>query len=158
MYATLRLGIYFNLSESVKRSNKGENLSLFQKIGCSLTAGGIGSFIATPCDLTLVRMQADKRPGIAESERRNYNGVFDAFRRIKAEEGMKGLYTGGVITMIRAMTLNMWMLVSYDEAKERIAKAFPEWSKTKVAICGSLVSAVFTSVGSLPADNIKTKI
>jgi solute carrier family 25 oxoglutarate transporter 11 len=66
-----------------------------QKISCSLTAGGIGSFIATPCDLTLVRMQADKRPGIPDAERRNYKGVFDAFSRIYASEGMKGLYTGG---------------------------------------------------------------
>ena len=103
-------------------------------------------------------MQADNRPGLAEHERRNYKGVFDAFRRIVGEEGIKGLYVGGVITMIRAMTLNMWMLVSYDEAKERLKKANPDWSTRKVAIVGSLISAVFTACGTLPADNIKTKL
>ena len=57
VYSTLRLGIYFNLTEAVKtQMNKGKDLSLIQKIGCSLTAGGIGSFFATPCDLILVRM------------------------------------------------------------------------------------------------------
>ena len=158
VYATLRLGIYFNLSESVRQKNNGGDLSLFQKIGCSLTAGGIGSFIATPCDLTLVRMQADKRPGIPDSERRNYKGAFDAFRRIVGEEGIKGLYVGGFVTMIRAMTLNMWMLVSYDEAKEKIKRAMPSASPTQIAVYASFVSAIFTSVGSLPMDNIKTKL
>ena len=130
IYATLRLGIYFNLSESVRERNNGGDLSMLQKVGCSLTAGGIGSFIATPCDLTLVRMQSDKRPGIPDSERRNYNGAFDAFRRIVGEEGFRGLYVGGFVTMVRAMTLNMWMLVSYDEAKERIKRAMPNASST----------------------------
>ena len=103
-------------------------------------------------------MQADKRPGIPESERRNYNGVGDAFKRIIEAEGVKGLYVGGVATMLRAMTLNMWMLVSYDEAKERLSNSNPDWSKTKVAVVGSLISAVFTACGSLPMDNVKTKI
>jgi len=75
-------------------------------------------------------MQADKRPGIPDSERRNYKGAFDAFRRIVGEEGIKGLYVGGFVTMIRAMTLNMWMLVSYDEAKEKIKRAMPSASPT----------------------------
>lgn len=60
--------------------------------------------------------------------------------------------------MVRAMTLNMWMLVSYDEAKERIKKAMPEASPRTVIVYASFISAIFTSVGSLPMDNIKTKI
>ena len=57
VYAPWRLGIYFNLSEYLKNSvNKGEALSITQKISTSLFAGAFGSFIATPCDLVLVRM------------------------------------------------------------------------------------------------------
>ncbi len=60
IYATLRLGIYFNLTEHIKENtNEGKNLSAFQKAYCSLIAGGLGSFVGTPCDLALVRMQAD---------------------------------------------------------------------------------------------------
>lgn len=77
-----------------------------QKVAASMSAGALGSLVATPCDLVLVRMQADKRPGIAEADRRNYKGVFDAFRRILTEEGVTKLYTGGVITMGRAMAMN----------------------------------------------------
>lgn len=56
VYGTLRLGIYFNLSEYVKNEkNGGANLSALQKAGCSLIAGSLGSFVGNPCDLALVR-------------------------------------------------------------------------------------------------------
>ena len=35
-----------------------------------MTAGGLGSFVGNPCDLALVRMQADTT--LPEAERRNY--------------------------------------------------------------------------------------
>ena len=43
----------------MKKSNDGANLSVLQKAGCAMTAGALGSFIGNPCDLALVRMQAD---------------------------------------------------------------------------------------------------
>lgn len=67
----------------------------------------IGSFIANPCDLVLIRIQADKRPNLPESERRNYKNVFDAFKRIVASEGITALWTGGLITMVRAGQQNV---------------------------------------------------
>ena len=84
-------------------------------------AGALGSLIGCPCDLVLVRMQADKRPGISDAERRNYKGLFDAFKRIVSEEGIKSLWTGGTMTIVRAISMNVSMLVSYAEAKERIS-------------------------------------
>ena len=158
VYATMRLGIYFNLSEHLKEKNHGKDLSFLQKVGCSLTAGCLGSCVATPCDLVLVRMQADKRPGILDSERRNYTNVFNAFTRIVADEGITSLYTGALATMTRAMVLNMFMLVSYDQSKESLARSMPDASNRKVSIYASLVSSVFTSAGTLPFDNIKTKV
>lgn len=159
MYASARLGIYFNLTEYIKtQKNGGNDLSFLQKVGCSLLAGGLGSSIATPCDLVLVRMQADKRPGILESERRNYSNVFNAFSRIVADEGVTALYTGAVATMMRAMVMNMMMLVSFDTTKENLRKSMPEASDRKIAIYASLVASVFTAGGTLPFDNVKTKV
>lgn len=87
VYATLRLGIYYNLSDYIKDNmNNGQNLSAFQKAYASLFAGAFGSFIGNPCDLALVRMQADST--LPPAERRNYKNVFDAFRRIVSEEGV----------------------------------------------------------------------
>lgn len=77
VYGTLRLGIYFNLTEYIKvERNKGENLTVLQRAGASLVAGSLGSFVGNPCDLALVRMQADST--MPEAERRNYKNVIDA--------------------------------------------------------------------------------
>jgi solute carrier family 25 oxoglutarate transporter 11 len=121
-----------------------------------LTAGAIGSFIGNPCDLALVRMQSDST--LPLNERRNYKNVFDAFRRIVTEEGVTSLWYGATPTICRAMSLNVAMLVTYDEAKERLTARWGKDSPMKILFCASMLSACATSTASLPFDNIKTKL
>jgi solute carrier family 25 oxoglutarate transporter 11 len=80
-----------------------------------MTAGAIAACIGNPCDLCLVRMQADKTLPMAE--RRNYKHVFDALGRTIREEGTLTLWRGSLPTVLRAMSLNAGMMVSFDEAK-----------------------------------------
>jgi len=63
----------------------------------------------------LIRFQSDN--SLPKEERRNYKNVVDALRRIAKEEGVKGLWTGAVPTIFRAMSLNSSQLVSYNETK-----------------------------------------
>jgi solute carrier family 25 oxoglutarate transporter 11 len=157
VYATLRLGIYFNLADHIKNNvNGGNNLSAWQKTYSSLIAGGIGSFIGTPCDLVLVRMQADRT--LPEADRRNYKNVFVAFKRIVSEEGVISLWSGASPTILRAMALNVAMLVTYDEAKERLTKKLGKGHDKVILFSASMLSACATSTASLPFDNIKTKL
>ena len=72
--------------------------------------------MGNPCDLVLVRMQAD--PTLPESERRNYKNVLDAMTRIVTEEGITSLWRGTVPTMTRAIPAAMSMLATYDTAKD----------------------------------------
>lgn len=116
VYGTARLGIYFNLSESMRQKNNGANLSTVQKATCAMVAGALGSFIGNPCDLALVRMQADTT--LPADQRRNYKHVGDAFTRIIKDEGVTNLWKGSVPTMLRATALNVAMFVTYDTAKE----------------------------------------
>lgn len=61
--------------------------------------------------------------------------------------------------MSRAVALNMSMLVSYDTAKEYAKKVMgPDASQTKINLGSSMIAAVATAIGSLPFDNIKTKM
>ena len=122
-----------------------------------MTAGALGSFIGNPCDLALVRMQADTT--LPQEQRRNYKHVGDAFSRIVKEEGVVSLWKGSVPTILRASSLNVAMFVTYDSAKE-IATATMGSSTSPIAIQigSSMISAVATAVGSLPFDNVKTKI
>ena len=115
-YGTARLGLYFNLSQYWKRQNNGGNLTTIQKAGSAMTAGAIGSFVGNPCDLALVRLQADAT--LPPEQRRHYKHVGDAFMRITKEEGVTSLWKGALPTMMRAMALNTFMFVTYDTAVE----------------------------------------
>ena len=157
IYGTARLGIYFNLAESIKKKNGGQNLSVGQKAGAAMFAGALGSFVGNPCDLALVRMQSDAT--LPADQRRNYKHVGDAFMRIVADEGITSMWKGALPTMIRASALNTCMFVTNDTAVEiATASMGAETSKTAIAIGAACISSVATSVGSLPFDNIKTKI
>ena len=154
MYGTARLGIYFSFQDYFKNKNDGGNLTAGQKIFSSICAGGLGSFIGNPCDLALVRMQTDAI--LPEAERRNYKHAGDALKRIVSEEGVTSLWKGSLPTVCRAVSLNVGMLVSFDESKERLEKIWgPCFKSTFVA---TLISGVFTSTMSLPFDNVKTKL
>lgn len=50
--------------------------------------------------------------------------MFDALKRIVSDEGIRSLWTGGTMTVVRAIAMNVSMLVSYAEAKERITSYY----------------------------------
>jgi len=122
----------------------------------SFAAGGIGSFIGNPCDLALVRFQADST--LPPAERRNYKNVFDAFGKIVKDEGVTNLWRGALPTMTRAISLNVAMLVSYDTVKDKLTSHYGKGNEYKIQIYSSMVSAVAVALISLPFDNLKTKL
>lgn len=153
VYATARLGLYSTFTDMVKAKNNGE-VSTGWKVACSFAAGGLGAAIGNPCDLSLVRFQADST--LPADQRRNYKNVFDALNRIVTEEGFFSLWKGVGPTVARAISLNVAMLVTNDEAKQIFLKMWGPCFKTTFA--ASFVSGIFTAVGSLPFDNLKTKM
>jgi solute carrier family 25 oxoglutarate transporter 11 len=157
LYTTTRLGIYFSLSDYLKYTvNGGNNMTGFQKIYSSLVAGGIGSVVGTPADLVLIRMQSDNT--LPETQRRNYKNVIDAFRRIVSEEGFFNLWKGCSPTVVRAMALNLGMLASYDESKERLEKVLGKERSNSIWVMSSMISGGIAATMSLPFDNVKTKM
>ena len=56
------------------------SLSFPKKVAGGLISGALGSFIANPFDLSLVRLQADAK--LPLEQRRNYKNVFDAVIRV----------------------------------------------------------------------------
>ena len=154
IYTTTRLGIFFSLTDYIKYNvNDGKNMTFFQKVYSSLTAGGIGSMFGTPADLILVRMQSDQT--LPVEQRRNYKNFFDASSRIVAEEGFLSLWKGAPPTIVRAMSLNLGMLVSYQEAKERLEAKMNPFNAWFLA---SFLSGTIAAFMSLPFDNLKTKL
>ena len=104
------------LTNKAVAANDGKPLPLVQKAMCGLTAGAIGASVGSPADLALIRMQADATLPVAQ--RRNYKNAFHALYRIVADEGVLALWKGAGPTVVRAMSLNMGMLASYDQSVE----------------------------------------
>ena len=91
-----------------------------QKVGYSLLAGLIGSAIANPLDMALIRFQSDS--SLPPEQRRNYKNVFDALGKMNKELKFFGMWRGSVPTMTRAMAINMFTLVAYGQVKEILQK------------------------------------
>ena len=155
-YTTARLGIFGKITEEAKKANNGAPLPLWQKAACGLTAGGLGALVGTPADLTLLRMQADAT--LPAEQKRHYKGVGDALVRIVKEDGVSGLFRGGGPTVVRAMSLNMGMLASNDQAKEMIEGYGFEKGGMVPVVGGAMIAGFFASACSLPFDFVKTRM
>lgn len=100
-------------------------------------------------------MQSDAT--LPAEKRRNYKHFFDALSRITREEGVLSCWKGATPTVVRAMSLNLGMLVSYDESKERLSKYLGK-SPNLVWFLSSFISGTIAAAMSLPFDNVKTKL
>jgi len=154
-YATARLGIYRSMAEDIQRKNN-RNLTGWEKVYCSLTAGFLGSLIGNPSDLVLIRFQSDAT--LPPAERRNYRNVFHAFKTIIKDEGLLTLWRGSAPTVLRAMSLNLGMLGPYDEVKERINKLSGTKDTKQTRLTASCIAGFLAAFMCLPFDNLKTKM
>lgn len=156
-YCTARLGLYKQLYDYTASRNEGKPPSVAAKIACSITAGSIGAMIGNPSDLALVRFQNDAT--LPVEQRRNYKHVFDAFGRIIREEGVLTLWRGSSPTVARAILMNVGMLTTYDECKEKISHYRHEKTPSQsTLLLSSAISSVVCSLMSLPADNLRVKL
>ena len=152
-YTTTRLGLYKTFT--AKLSEENGRLSLSNKIISSLSAGAVAAVVGTPCDLALVRMQADGTLPVAQ--RRNYTNVFNALARITREEGFFSMWNGCAPTVVRAMALNLGMLATYDQAKDTLSSQF-NIDGFGLQLGSSAIAGFCASAFSLPVDFIKTRI
>jgi solute carrier family 25 oxoglutarate transporter 11 len=152
-YTTARLGIFRTISNSMATADK-KPLPFWKKSVAGLAAGGLGSVFGTPCDVALLRMQADGT--LPVDKRRNYKNVIDALVKITKTEGFSGMFKGNVPVVYRAMALNVGMLATHDQALESL-KQFTT-NDDVVKIGAKLLSGFFASFCSLPFDFVKTRI
>ena len=76
------MGLFKVIEDGVKAREK-RGFTFGEKIFYSLLTGAIGSAIANPTDMALIRFQSDNH--LPPAERRNYKNVFDTLGRIYKE-------------------------------------------------------------------------
>lgn len=154
VYGTVRLGLHDQISKKLKDRNEGHAIPVYQKIASSMVSGALGGLTGNPFDLAMVRMQAD---GQAPVElRRGYTNVFTAIGRITKEEGVATLWRGSMPMVMRAIAMNVGMLVSYDQSKELLTPYTGTGYTTSLAASG--ISGFVCAFTTLPFDLIKCRL
>ena len=158
VYTTARLGLFdtFQNTLTARAKSEGRNVTFLERAGAGLSAGGFAALISNPADLALIRMQSD---GLKPKDQRaNYRSVFDALKRISANEGVGALWTGASPTVIRAMALNFGQLTFFAESKAQLKTRAPDMSEGMQRFGASAIAGFFASFFSLPFDFIKTRL
>jgi hypothetical protein len=119
--------------------------------------GAVCAMIANPCDVVLIRMQADGHWPI--SQQRAYRNVFHGFSSIISSEGFSCLWRGYRATVIRGVLVTCSQLPSYHTSKYYLLRSgyFAEPSLVP-HLLASIISAIVASLVTCPADVIKTRL
>lgn len=156
-YGMVRLGIFRTLTNKfTPEGGTASDIPFTTRLGCSLTAGGIGALVGTPADAALVRMQGDAI--LPPEQKRGYKNAVDALIRMAREEGLKGFFSGASPTVARGLSINVGMLMTYDPIKKTLGPYLGGYeSQQNRFICGALSGWCAATV-SLPFDFIKTRL
>lgn len=154
LFASFRIGIFYNLLDYLKQQNKGQPVSIGKTALASVSAGGTAILAVMPFDVVFVRMQAENSLPI--EQRRGYTNMFNALSRITKEEGLGTLWKGVLPAVARAMALNFGMLVPYEKCKALLA---PHLGHTYTNyIISSGIAGFGAAICALPFDNAKVKL
>ncbi|VFQ64659.1 unnamed protein product [Cuscuta campestris] len=126
-YAGLQFGTYdtfkrltfaWNSLRSSNTSNNDESLSRFQLFLCGLAAGACAKVVCHPLDVVKKRFQIEglqRHPRYgARVELNAYKNMYDALKRILAQEGWGGLYKGIVPSIVKAAPAGAVTFAAYE--------------------------------------------
>ncbi|ETI21006.1 hypothetical protein G647_07349 [Cladophialophora carrionii CBS 160.54] len=119
-------------------------------------AGLANSIVSGPVEHIRIRLQMQPA-----GTRRLYFGPWDCMRKISGAAGIKGVFKGQNIAVLREFQAYGCYFVAFEaciqmmaDAREKRREDLPTWS---VASCGALAGVAFW-FGSYPLDVIKTKL
>lgn len=156
IFAGLRMGTYPYVRDMITSEKDPLKIPLHHRILAALITGAGAILVASPTDVVKIRLQAD---GKKSKEDRRYSGSIDAYRKIVKLEGIRGLYQGLLINVLRNCCMNAAELGTYDQVKSSLIKRYniDAYSKLLHIACGSI--AGFVAVTCLSClDVVKTRL
>ncbi|KAI9325181.1 mitochondrial carrier domain-containing protein [Obelidium mucronatum] len=115
-------GIYFPVYAHLKKDvfhegKNGKKLAIGELLVSGAIAGIPAAYLVTPADVIKTRLQVAARSGET-----TYNGLFDAGRKIMAEEGPKAFFKGGVARVLRSSPQFGVTLASFELIQQFMSK------------------------------------
>lgn len=156
IYTGTRMSVYEEVRNTLQKENK-DGFPLWKKVLAGMAAGGMGQFVASPTDLIKTQIQMEGRRRLAGKPPR-VNGALDAFNKILAQGGFRGLWRGCWPNVQRAALVNLGDLSTYDSVKNAILTntSLKDNSLTHClsSACAGLVGAIMGT----PADVVKARM
>lgn len=139
-----------------------ENVYKYRTLGFALSSASaevIADLLLCPWEAIKVRIQTSK-PGTFPT------GTFDALNKIKADEGMNGLYKGLAPLWARQIPYTVMKFVAFERTVEAFyryvfTKPKSEYSKTQqlsVTFVSGYIAGVLCALVSQPADTMVSKL
>ncbi|XP_071962237.1 mitochondrial dicarboxylate carrier-like [Antedon mediterranea] len=155
-YSLTRFGIYDTLKSHLTNDNPNLPLPFYQKALIAMFAGACGGIVGTPPDMINVRMQNDMK--IAPEYRRNYKHIFDGIWRVYTEEGVRKMFFGASMVVIRAMLMTFGQLSLYDQYKQMLLQTKYFEDNMITHFTASLSAATCATAITQPFDVLKTRM
>eukprot|EP00761_Pharyngomonas_kirbyi_P014667 gb/GECH01014697.1/.p1 GENE.gb/GECH01014697.1/~~gb/GECH01014697.1/.p1 ORF type:complete len:304 (+),score=49.71 gb/GECH01014697.1/:1-912(+) len=156
--------VYFSGYEYLKRTlgkhigiQEGSVAAAVTHLSCGFIADGLGALIWVPMDVIKQRMMVQPSGMGAK-----YSGPFQAIRRISAEEGIRGLYSGFGMAMATYGPFVAIYFMTYEDMKFRLRRLWktdtddglPSW----LFLASAGASGAFSAAITCPMDVIKTRL
>jgi solute carrier family 25 carnitine/acylcarnitine transporter 20/29 len=152
---SLQFGINERSRSFVKKMTGLANLKPSHYFGCGSLAGLVNSIISIPTEQCRIRMQVQ-----SDGSTSPYKSSMDCIRKIIQQHGIRGLYKGGVPTVLRE-GLAFGIYFSFYEwlvnKMMRPGQSRHDFNIINVTMAGSL-TGIIVWLATFPIDVVKTKI
>eukprot|EP01083_Nonionella_stella_P009053 26244_1 len=148
IYTGLRISLYEHMRGYLYKNGYSKH-DLSPKIISSLCAGSIAQLIASPTDLIKIRMISNIH---------NNPRIMSTITNIYTKHGLFAFYKGCAPNVLRAASVNLGELASYDMAKRFVLSQRNNKEDQITFSLSSFISGFCSAFLSTPADNIKSRI
>ncbi|KAH0950824.1 hypothetical protein HN011_007851, partial [Eciton burchellii] len=144
------VGLYFSSLHWLKHTfNLEEPLTAVQAISLGVTARSMSGALLIPITVVKTRFES----GVYK-----YNSISEALRLIYKQEGMRGLSSGLVPTLLRDAPYSGLYLMFYTQLKKVAAKIGTDESSASIHFGCGITAGILASIVTQPPDVIKTKM
>ncbi|RKP10217.1 mitochondrial carrier domain-containing protein [Thamnocephalis sphaerospora] len=156
----------FSTNENFRRllqaGDPGKELTLSEMTLAGALSGAVLALVLCPMELVKIRMQVQyEGAGSGASAARPYTGVMDCTRRTFHAEGMRGLFRGLNLTMLREIPSTAAYFGTYEALKELLILRHPDnlqHPRTLDLLLAGGIAGQMAWVTCYPQDVVKSRM
>jgi Ca2+-binding EF-hand superfamily protein len=154
-----RIGMYEPILNMIHDKSKGA-IPPWKRVLAGSACGAMGALACNPFELVKTRLQSQVSVGsnAVVGHQHGYRGVGDAFYQMLRKEGVRGLYKGSTMSVVRGMLGSGSNLSVYSGLKDYLIRT--GWGKDSLSVdsfCG-LASGLATVTVMNPVDVLRTRV